>query len=333
MTDLSKGEIKIYQKNGSNHVEVIMQDNSLWLSADKIGELFDNKDRSTIQRHIKHIYDEEELPKDSTCAFFAQVQTEGKRIVTRQIPYYNLDVILAVGYRVSSKIATSFRRWATDILHKYVVDGYVINQRKIKKEHDKLMALQKLTTSLAQNINSNKLKDIDDIKRVVNFLEDYSKGLILLDDFDHDNLDKKGKTKTKSIRITEEEYLKVINSMKDKFDSGVFAVPKDNSFSGAINNIYQTFGGKELYPTLEEKAAMLLYSITKDHCFHDGNKRIAASCFLYFMEKNNMLYVNGTKRIDDDALFAITLFIAESKSEDMEMFRQIIISILNRKTK
>ena len=121
--------------------------------------------------------------------------------------------------------------------------------------------------------------------------------------------------------------------MKDKFDSGVFAVPKDNSFSGAINNIYQTFGGKELYPTLEEKAAMLLYSITKDHCFHDGNKRIAASCFLYFMEKNNMLYVNGTKRIDDDALFAITLFIAASKSEDMEMFRQIIISILNRKTK
>lgn len=333
MTDLSKGEIKIYQKNGSNHVEVIMQDNSLWLSADKIGELFDNKDRSTIQRHIKHIYDEEELPKDSTCAFFAQVQTEGKRTVTRQIPYYNLDVILAVGYRVSSKIATSFRRWATDILHKYVVDGYVINQRKIKKEHDKLMSLQKLTTSLAQNLNSNKLKDIDDIKRVVNFLEDYSKGLILLDDFDHDNLDKKGKTKTKSIRITEEEYLKVINSMKDKFDSGVFAVPKDNSFSGAINNIYQTFGGKELYPTLEEKAAMLLYSITKDHCFHDGNKRIAASCFLYFMEKNNMLYVNGTKRIDDDALFAITLFIAESKSEDMEMFCQIIISILNRKTK
>lgn len=187
MTDLSKGEIKIYEQNGSIKVEVIMQDNSIWLSAEKIGELFDNKDRSTIQRHIKHIYEEDELSKDSTCAFFAQVQEEGTRNVTRNIPYYNLDVILAVGYRVSSKIATSFRKWATDILHQYVVNGYVINE----------------------------------------------------------NL-------------------------------------------------------------------------------------ITASCFLYFMQKNNMLYINGKKRIDDDTLFAITLFIAESKSEDMEMFRQIIISILNR---
>lgn len=333
MTDLSKGEVKIYEQNGSNQVEVIMQDNSLWLSAEKIGQLFDNKDRSNIQRHIKHIYEEDELSKDSTCAFFAQVQTEGKRTVTRQIPYYNLDVILAVGYRVSSKIATSFRRWATEILHKYVIDGYVINERKIQNEHDKFLSLQTLTSSLAHNINSNKLNNIDDIKKVVNFLQDYSKGLTLLDDFDHGNLDKTGKSRNESIRITEEEYLEVINSMKDKFDSEIFAIPKDNSFSGAINNIYQTFGGHELYPTLEEKAAMLLYSITKDHCFHDGNKRIAASCFLYFMEKNDMLYVDGKKRIDDDALFAVTLFIAESKSEDMEMFRQIIISILNRKQK
>lgn len=330
MTDLSKGEIKIYEQNGSNKVEVIMQDNSIWLSAEKIGELFDNKDRSTIQRHIKHIYEEDELSKDSTCAFFAQVQTEGTRNVTRNIPYYNLDVILAVGYRVSSKIATSFRKWATDILHQYVVNGYVINENLIKKEHKKLIALQTLTSSLAQSINSEKLENLDDIKKAVNFLQDFSTGLILLDDFDHGNLDKKGKTESPAQRISEEEFLEVINAMKPAFESDVFAVPKDDGFSGAVKNIYQTFGGKELYPTLEEKAAMLLYSITKDHCFHDGNKRIAASCFLYFMQKNNMLYINGKKRIDDDTLFAITLFIAESKSEDMEMFRQIIISILNR---
>ena len=332
MIDLSKGEIKIYEQDGLNQVEVILQDNSIWLSAEKIGILY-NKDRSNIQRHIKHIYQEDELPQDSTCAFFAQVQTEGKRTVARNIPYYNLDVILAVGYRVSSKIATQFRKWATDIIHKYIVNGYVINEKRIQNDKEKLLALTKLTSSLADNINSNKLENVEDIKKAVNFLQDFSEGLILLDDFDHGTLDKTGKTKQEPIRISEEEFLDVIKSMKNQFESDVFAVPKDNSFSSAVNNIYQTFDGNELYPTLEEKAAMLLYSIAKDHCFHDGNKRIAASCFLYFMEKNNMLYINGKKRIDDDTLFAITLFIAESNAEDMEMFRQIIISILNRKLK
>lgn len=245
LIDLSKGEIKIFSENGANQVEVILQDDSIWLSAEKIGQLFDNKDRSTIQRHIKNIYADDELEESSTCAFFAQVQKEGTRTVSRKIPYYNLDVILAVGYRVSSKIATQFRKWATSVLHQYIIDGYVINEKQIKQEHQKLVALQTMTASLAENLNSEKLENFTDIK----------------------------------------------------------------------------------------KAAMLLYSITKDHCFHDGNKRIAASCFLYFMQKNNMLYVNGKKRIDDNTLFAITLFIAESKAEDMEMFRQIIISILNRNLK
>ena len=237
LIDLSKDEIRIFSENGANQVEVILQDDSIWLSAEKIGQLFDNKDRSTIQRHIKNIYADDELEESSTCAFFAQVQKEGTRTVSRKIPYYNLDIILAVGYRVSSKIATQFRKWATTVLHQYIIDGYVINEKQIKQEHQKLVALQTMTASLAENLT--------DIK----------------------------------------------------------------------------------------KAEMLLYSITKDHCFHDGNKRIAASWFLYFMQKNNMLYVNGKKRIDDNTLFAITLFIAESKAEDMEMFRQIIISILNRNLK
>ena len=242
-----------------------------------------------------------------------------------------LDLIISLGYRVKSATATQFRKWATNILKQYLVEGYAINQKRFEQEHQKLLALQAMTASLAESLNSEKIENLDDVKKAVNFLTDFSNGLILLDDFDHGNLDKKGKTKSPAKRITEQEFLEVVNAMKPAFESDVFAVPKDGGFSGAVNNIYQTFGGTELYPTLEEKAAMLLYSITKDHCFHDGNKRIAASCFLYFMQKNDMLYVNGKKRIDDNTLFAITLFIAESKAEDMEMFRQIIISILNRK--
>ncbi|MBR0100055.1 MAG: virulence RhuM family protein [Treponema sp.] len=323
-------DIEIYKTpDGNTEISVKMKDETVWLSQQQMAELFETS-RTNIVEHIKHIYEEGELEENSTCRKFRQVQKEGKRQVSREIPFYNLDLIISLGYRVKSATATSFRKWATNILKQYLIEGYAINQKRLEQEHKKFVALQTMTSSLAQSINSEKLENLDDIKKAVNFLQDFSTGLILLDDFDHGNLDKKGKTESPAQRISEEEFLKVINAMKPAFESDVFAVPKDDGFSGAVNNIYQTFGGKELYPTLEEKAAMLLYSITKDHCFHDGNKRIAASCFLYFMQKNNMLYINGKKRIDDDTLFAITLFIAESKSEDMEMFRQIIISILNR---
>ena len=323
-------DIEIYKTpDGNTEISVKMKDETVWLSQQQMAELFETS-RTNIVEHIKHIYEEGELEENSTCRKFRQVQKEGKRQVSREIPFYNLDLIISLGYRVKSATATSFRKWATNILKQYLIEGYAINQKRLEQEHKKFVALQTMTSSLAQSINSEKLENLDDIKKAVNFLQDFSTGLILLDDFDHGNLDKKGKTETPAQRISEEEFLEVINAMKPAFESDVFAVPKDDGFSGAVNNIYQTFEGKELYPTLEEKAAMLLYSITKDHCFHDGNKRIAASCFLYFMQKNNMLYINGKKRIDDDTLFAITLFIAESKSEDMDMFRQIIISILNR---
>ena len=222
LIDLSKGEIRIFSENGANQVEVILQDDSIWLSAEKIGQLFDNKDRSTIQRHIKNIYADDELEESSTCAFFAQVQKEGNRTVSRKIPYYNLDVILAVGYRVSSKIATQFRKWATSVLHQYIIDGYVINEKQIKQEHQKLVALQTMTASLAENLNSEKLENLTDIKNAVNFLKDFSNGLILLDDFDHGSLDKKGKTEISAEKISEQEYLEVINAMKPAFESDVF---------------------------------------------------------------------------------------------------------------
>lgn len=178
LIDLSKGEIRIFSENGANQVEVILQDDSIWLSAEKIGQLFDNKDRSTIQRHIKNIYADDELEESSTCAFFAQVQKEGTRTVSRKIPYYNLDVILSVGYRVSSKIATQFRKWATSVLHQYIIDGYVINEKQIKQEHQKLVALQTMTASLAENLNSEKLENLTDIKKSRNaFIFHYKRSL------------------------------------------------------------------------------------------------------------------------------------------------------------
>lgn len=322
--------IEIYKSpNGNTEISVRLEEETVWLSQQQMAELFETS-RTNIVEHIKHIYKDGELEENSTCRKFRQVQTEGKRKVSREIPFYNLDLIISLGYRVKSATATSFRKWATNILKQYLVEGYAINQKRLEQEHKKFLALQTMTASLAKSLNSEKLEKIEDVKKAINFLTDFSNGLNLLDDFDHGTLDKKGKTESPAQRISENEFIEVINAMKQTFESDVFAVPKDDGFSSAVNNIYQTFDGKELYPSLEEKAAMLLYSITKDHCFHDGNKRIAASCFLYFMQKNNMLYINGKKRIDDDTLFAITLFIAESKTEDIEMFRQIIISILNR---
>lgn len=322
--------IEIYKSpNGNTEISVRLEEETVWLSQQQMAELFETS-RTNVVEHIKHIYKDGELEENSTCRKFRQVQTEGKRQVSREIPFYNLDLIISLGYRVKSATATSFRKWATNILKQYLVEGYAINQKRLEQEHKKFLALQTMTVSLAKSLNSEKLEKIEDVKKAINFLTDFSNGLNLLDDFDHGTLDKKGKTESPAQRISENEFIEVINAMKQTFESDVFAVPKDDGFSSAVNNIYQTFDGKELYPSLEEKAAMLLYSITKDHCFHDGNKRIAASCFLYFMQKNNMLYINGKKRIDDDTLFAITLFIAESKTEDIEMFRQIIISILNR---
>lgn len=322
--------IEIYKSpNGNTEISVRLEEETVWLSQQQMAELFETS-RTNVVEHIKHIYKDGELEENSTCRKFRQVQTEGKRQVSREIPFYNLDLIISLGYRVKSATATSFRKWATNILKQYLVEGYVINQKRLEQEHKKFLALQTMTASLAKSLNSEKLEKIEDVKKAINFLTDFTNGLNLLDDFDHGTLDKKGKTESPAQRISENEFIEVINAMKQTFESDVFAVPKDDGFSSAVNNIYQTFDGKELYPSLEEKAAMLLYSITKDHCFHDGNKRIAASCFLYFMQKNNMLYINGKKRIDDDTLFAITLFIAESKTEDIEMFRQIIISILNR---
>ena len=326
--DLSKGEIIIYESDGKSSLEVIQQDNTLWLSAEKIGKLF-GKDRSNIQRHISKIYREQELDENSTCAFFAQVQKEGKRTVSRNISYYNLDVILAVGYRVTSKTATEFRKWATSVLHKYVLEGYAINEHKLKQEQDKVKTLQDTIKLLSRSFE-HQIETLEEAKDVAKLMNNFACGLDLLDNYDHKQLDSKGLTTKEAVKIEEQEFLTVVDKMKSEFASDVFATPKDESFSSSVNQIYQTFDNKELYPTLEEKAATLLYLIVKNHSFADGNKRIGASCFLYFLNKNNMLYKNNKPIIDNSTLFALTLLIATSKPEEMETVKQIVLSILNR---
>ena len=239
-------------------------------------------------------------------------------------------MILSVGYRIKSKTAVQFRKWATNILKEYLIKGYAINQKAIKEQQEKLTSLQQIIELLNRSIE-NQIETVEQAQNVSKILHQYVTGLNLLDDFDHKRLDTQGVTKRKAIQISVDEFLDVIDKMKGDFASDVFAQPKDESFNSSVNQIYQTFGGNELYPTLEEKAAMLLYLIVKNHSFLDGNKRIGASCFLYFMDKNSLLYDDlGCRIIDDATLFALTLLIAESKPEEMDTIKKVTVSILNR---
>ena len=332
MENLNKGEIIIYKSDdGSVSLDVKLEQDTIWLTQDMIVKLFDSS-KANISEHISHIFQDEELDKTSTVRKFRTVRKEGGRNVSRELEYYNLDMIIAVGYRVNSKKATQFRIWATNVLRDYLTKGYAVNEKLLQSQKSKIEALQTSVSLLSRSLN-NQIDTVDKAKNVVNLLENFAKGLDLLDNFDHKTLDKKGLTKKDAVRISKEEFLQVIDNMKSKFASDVFANPKDNSFESSVNQIYQTFDGKELYPTLEEKAAMLLYLITKNHSFSDGNKRIAASCFLYFLDKNNMLYKNDKPLIDNGTLFALTLLIAESNPKEMETMKQIVVSVLNREMK
>ena len=327
--ELQKGEIIIYtSEDGSISLDTKLENDTIWLTQDMIVTLF-NSSKANISEHISHIFQEEELGRESTVRNFRTVRKEGSRNVSRNLEYYNLDMIIAVGYRVNSKIATKFRKWATNTLREYLTKGYVINEKMLKAQQNKIQTLQSTVSLLTRSIQ-NQISTVDQAQDVANILDNFAKGLDLLDDFDHKTLDTKGKSQKESVVISESEFLKVIDKMKSEFASDVFANPKDGSFASSVNQIYQTFGGNDCYPTLEEKAAMLLYLITKNHSFSDGNKRIAASCFLYFLNKNNMLYKNNLPIIDNGTLFALTLLIAESKPSEMEIMKQIVVSVLNK---
>lgn len=327
---LTKGEIVIYTSaDGKISLDTKLENETIWLTQDMMAKLFETTPQN-ITMHIRNIYDDEELEQNSTCKDFLQVRNEGKRTVSRKLTHYNLDMILSVGYRIKSKTAVQFRKWATHILKEYLIKGYAINQKVLKEQQEKLTSLQQVIELLNRSME-NQIETVEQAQNVSKILHQYVTGLNLLDDFDHKRLDTQGITKRKAIQISVNEFLDVIDKMKGDFASDVFAQPKDESFNSSVNQIYQTFGGNELYPTLEEKAATLLYLIVKNHSFLDGNKRIGASCFLYFLDKNGLLYDDlGCTIIDDATLFALTLLIAESKPEEMDTVKKVTISILNR---
>lgn len=325
----SKGEIIIYtSEDGKISLDTKLENNTIWLTQKDMAELFGVK-TPAINKHLNNIYQEGELSQDATISILEIVQKEGKRNVKRQTAFYNLDAIISVGYRVNSSRATKFRIWATNVLKEYLIQGYVINEKLLIDKQEKIQTLQ-TTVSLLTRSLTNQIESLDDAQQVAKILDNFAKGLDLLDNFDHKTLDVKGSTQKESIIIPVKEFLSVINEMKSEFASDVFANPKDDSFESSVNQIYQTFGGNDCYPTIEEKAAMLLYLITKNHSFSDGNKRIAASCFLYFLEKNGILYKNNLPIIDNGTLFALTILIAESNPKEMETMKQIVISVLNQ---
>lgn len=321
-----QNNIVIYQtENGKTKLDVHLQEQTIWLSLDKISSLF-QKNKSTISRHIKNIFLSEELDRESVVANFATTAKDGK---IYQVDYYNLDMIISVGYRVNSKIATQFRKWATGILKQYLVDGYAVNEKRLQEQKSKISQLQNAIKLLNRSIE-HQADNLDDAKKLSALMADFASGLDLLDDYDNKTLDTKGKTIKPAVIIKKEEFLNVIDKMKPEFGSDVFANPKDDSFDSSINQIYQTFGGQECYPSLEEKAAMLLYFLVKNHSFTDGNKRIGAACFLYFLDKNGILYQNNIQLIDNTTLFTLTILIAESKPEEKETMKQVILSVLNK---
>ena len=283
----------------------------VWLSRNQMAELFD-RDIKTIGKHINNALSEE--LDNSTVAKFATVQNEGGREVERFIEYYNLDVIISVGYRVKSKRGVEFRKWANSVLRQYILRGYAVNNNRIAQLGEVIQIMKRTQNSL-------------DSKQVLSVIERYSTALDLLDAYDHQNMSRpKGNAAT--YVLTYEECMEIIAIMRFGDESDIFGKEKDGSFEGSIGNIYQSFAGQDLYPTLEEKAAHLLYFVTKNHSFLDGNKRIAATMFLYFLDKNGVLFVDGEKTIDDHTLVALTIMIAESKPEEMEMMITIIMNCM-----
>lgn len=318
------GQIEIYQSDAGTEVQVKLEKETLWLTQRQMSELF-GKDTDTIGLHLKNIYQDGELEEMATTEDYSVVQQEGKRRVQRTIKHYNLDAIISVGYRVNSKQGTQFRIWATQRLKDYLIQGYTINEKRLQQKE---MQVQHLKTGI--QILSRAIEEKAG-EQGYDWLLYYAKGLELLDDYDHENLDKLGKSKQMAVYPVKEEYQKLINQMKADFDSAVFGVEKDKGFESAIAQIAQGFGEEDAYPTLEEKAAMLLYLITKNHAFADGNKRIAAACFLLFLEQNKLLTnANGLRIISNEALASLTLFVAASKPEEMDTVKRLIISVLNR---
>src|SRR5690554_121035 len=321
-------QIEIYQgSDGQTQIEVKFEKETVWLNRNQIATLF-GRDVKTIGKHINNVFNEGELVKEVVVAKFATTTQHGAikgKTQTTKTEHYNLDVIISVGYRVKSNQGTQFRIWATQRLKDYLVQGYAINEKRLAQKQQEVQTLKDGIRILSRAIEQ-KAGDPN-----LDWLNHFAKGLELLDDYDHENLDKKGLTKRKVKYPVLADYQSVIYSMRSEFESGVFAKEKDGSFESAISQIGKGFGEEDFYPTLEEKTTTLLYLIVKNHGFVDGNKRIAAACFLLFLQHNDLLHNSeGIPIISNDALASLTLFIASSKPEEMDTVKKLVISVLNR---
>ncbi|HEX7356567.1 MAG TPA: RhuM family protein [Ignavibacteriaceae bacterium] len=329
---MTTDQIIIYKTtDGVTNVDVTLDKDTVWLNLNQLSHLF-GRDKSVISRHLRKIYEEGELDRDSTVAKNATVQIEGKRRVDRDIEFYNLDAIISVGYRVNSKMGTQFRIWANRILKDHLLKGYSINERKLKEQTDQFNSL-KQTVQLLDNVLKNKELTSDEATGLLKVVTDYSYALDILDKYDHQQLTIEGTDDQQLFVATYEDAMNAIKDLKNKFGgSSLFGNEKDDSFKGSIGVIYQSFSGVDFYPTIEEKAANLLYFVVKNHSFSDGNKRIAAYLFVWFLEKNQILYrKDGSKRIADNALVALTLMIAESKPDEKEMIVKVVVNLINPK--
>lgn len=313
-----KNEIILFENQGVK-LEVNLKDETVWLNRQQLSKLFD-RDVKTIGKHINNAL-KEELKGIPTVAKIATVQKEGEREITRNIEYYNLDMILSVGYRVKSDKGILFRQWANKILKDYMLKGYAINQKRLEYL-EKTIKLIDIANRIDERLENN------DAKEILKVIGDYSKALNLLDEYDHRTL-KKVKGNIDKRKIEYNECINIINKLRFNEESSLFAVERDRGLESIIGNIYQSFAGQEIYPSIEEKAANFLYLIVKNHVFADGNKRIAATLFIYFLNFYRILYINGKQTIDNNTLAALTLLIAESNPREKEVIIDLVMNFLN----
>ncbi len=329
MTENLNDKIIIYQsEDGKTQLDVKLEGETVWLTQAQMVELFQTS-KQNVSLHINNIYKEGELEKEATVKDYLTVQSEGARTIHRRVKYYNLDMIISVGYRVNTKRGIRFRQWANSVLKQYLVKGYAINEN-IRKQQ--IAELRQLVQVVSRTIQQQPAKSTDESNALFDVVVDYTYALDTLDDYDYQRLHIARITKEEPFHATYENAMHEIDLLRQKFGGSVlFGNEKDESFKSSIGQIYQTFDGAELYPSVEEKAAILLYLVTKNHSFSDGNKRIAATLFLWFMNNNNILYrPDGSKRIADNTLVALTLMIAESKTEEKDIMVKVVVNLINQ---
>jgi prophage maintenance system killer protein len=319
-------EIVIYQsEDGKTQLDVKLEGETVWLNRQQLAELF-GRDVKTIGKHINNALKEELDGASSVVAKFATTAADGKNY---QVEYYNLEMVTSVGYRVKSRRGVEFRRWANSVLKQYLIKGYAVNER-IRKQQ--ISELRQLVQVLGRTLQQQPVPTTDESNALFKVVVDYTYALDTLDDYDYQRLSISKTTSKETFHATYENAMKEINVLKEKFGySPLFGNEKDDSFKSSIGQIYQTFDGVDLYPSVEEKAAMLLYLVTKNHSFSDGNKRIAATLFLWFMNNNGILYrEDGTKRIADSTLVALTLMIAESRTQEKDVMVKVVVNLINK---